>query len=510
MNFRKLFILFSVTKFNEVIIGILITTIFLFLLSGSYLKVYNDDALFYGIIAKHFIGTGNFTFDGIAKTNGFHWIGMITSVIISSIINYFNINNFEDFFKLKYFFDAAIILSLVLLLTKKVIINRINPNNNLLINFLLIVSFVFALTQILLLGLGMELVFLPFLIVVLIFKITAPETKAASTFILAGLIILSRIDYLSVIITITLLSGFVNNSFISKKNLYLISGAITGVLLVFTLNYLAAGSINSTSSTIKSYGFNFQVDPSFIISPFNIFELITYIFLVIYTFRKRDNNLSLFFISSVSFVVFSQVTLMRMFAGGNMGNWYDVVHLSLGLIALYMLFIAILSDKIITMILKRFILIFLTIVIVLITPRLMVKVLLGSVTTYHTCVKEFCSEIISIVPHGENIAIDDLPGIVTIYTKHNIIALDGLVNSPGYVENYLLKGRISNYLKNVGCRWLIIINNRINTKAEKVLTASVGFSFNKKVPGSIVKFKRNQIFLDKYCENLNLALIKLF
>ena len=97
MNFRKLFILFSVTKFNEVIIGILITTIFLFLLSGSYLKVYNDDALFYGIIAKHFIGTGNFTFDGIAKTNGFHWMGMFHAIITAIFINAFT--SFSSFYK---------------------------------------------------------------------------------------------------------------------------------------------------------------------------------------------------------------------------------------------------------------------------------------------------------------------------------------------------------------------------------------------------------------------------
>ena len=74
-----------------------------------------------------------------------------------------------------------------------------------------------------------------------------------------------------------------------------------------------------------------------------------------------------------------------------------------------------------------------------------------------------------MTPDNARLFVSDLPGRLTYFTSRRVTALDGLANSPRYVQDFLLKGRVSEYLEQQSGFLLLLLTeddaNRLDSLA---------------------------------------------
>ena len=179
----------------------LCTLSFLVIPPSHRIRTYQDDALFYGIIAWNTADGHPFTFDGgTSRTTGFHWGGLVLPLVAAFVTHGLpGIVTYRDFFQILFMVDAAV-LALVALLIVLAVARALRslPAMTLL---LLVVS------QSLVRGFGMEQVFLP--LILLQFILLEPEKPHAwlGYLAIACLALITRVDVAILVRTCCLL-GF--------------------------------------------------------------------------------------------------------------------------------------------------------------------------------------------------------------------------------------------------------------------------------------------------------------
>ncbi len=461
------------------------------LLKSNFVNFYNDDALFYPIISKNFFKAGMFTFDGINPTNGFHWGNMMVTNVVTLILEILGktSKNFSEYFIYYALFDAILVMFLTIIILK--LISPFIENKSHFLAYKLLIILIFSLITFK--ALGMETLYFAVLVVYLLSKFANNDIniKLYLAIFVLGLI---RFDFSITIITPLLIYFIYKRNF--KYAFLMICSLLLSLLIIILLNYLTAGTFYSTSSFLKSYG-SYGLNGWTInqLSIGTISYLIIYLLLVFHSIVKFNNDkISRFklYLSSASLFIFLYVNSLRIVKGGNIGAWYDVPHLLLGALTLIIIFNQYNSFFALKRLSINIILLFALLVLIPIKTSLS----RFSIISEHNIIDEiriFSRQAKPYLIKNSPIAVDDYPGFFTYYFDMPVIPLDGLANSPDYINDYLLTARVSDFLKLVNCKNLIIYSNTICNFKGSIYYSQVGFRFNKKIPLSKIFFEEGQI-----------------
>lgn len=475
-------------------------------------RFYNDDALFYSIIAYNFIDTGLFTFDRESKTNGFHWGGMIPALFVCSFIKkiYPNQLSYNDYFVFQTFIDG-LILAIIVFIFWMTVFKKHLVNINSWGKYILSVGFVLFISLSLFPAIGLETIYLPLLFGLLTVRI---ESRSISHFLIgliSFLIILVRIDYL-VIIFVYMIFLKIIDRISSKDLLFSLSGIGFGLSTIFLLNILSANSIFSTSAILKSQEFTLTNVGELVGSNKIVLFLLLYLLLLIVSISISKNNLVdrlCIDLSLLTVLIYIQISLQRTLFGGNLGSWYDVTHFSLGITVVFLLMTKFVKGNKSFFIIKYALIgISTAMAIILIPTGTTIDRYLLKMPENISELKNYCAKIEAIVGKNERLAIDDNPGVFRLYTNRNVIPLDGLVNSNEYIKKYLLVAKVDEYLKKKRIEYLVISRNRVNCGNE-ICTGVVGFLFSKKPVLSTIMFNKEQVLLEDKVGETIYMLIKL-
>lgn len=497
---------------------IVLTLIFCLFINLFHLKhnspeyFYNDDALFYIIIATNYLENGEFTFDKESKTNGFHWGGMIPTILICIFLNLFlnHQTSFYEYFKTFSVVYSICIAALIYLLWKNSI-NKHLFNQKTILRIIISFGITFFLSLSMFPALGMETIYLPILLGILTDRIERKRETPLLMYLILLIGVLIRIDYIGILL-FYLVWFRVRNSISKKEIICGLAGMLSGLIIVFILNDVIADSMLSTSLIIKAHGINIIKLIELLFTKKFIYFLIIYLSLLILSlnvsFDKTIRNKCIDY-SLLAILVYLQVNIQRALWGGNLGSWYDVPHYSFGIIVVILVIInAINANK--SNIYKKISIISIgtIIVLILIPTKTSINRFYFKETERFNDIKTICIKIDKETEKNVRIAIDDLPGIFRIYLDRNIISLDGLVNSSEYINKYLKKAKISEYLKEKQIEYLII-SNKMTKCINNSYVGEVGFLFNENMPRSKIKFKDNQIVMNEKVGNNRMMLIKL-
>lgn len=507
-------------KINKLLsaISFLIWVSYFFVPRNLHVKAYSDDSLFYSIISNNFLDGKLFSFDaGVSVTNGFHWLNMIFVLSCSYFIkSIFIINHYSELLINQYYADAAI-LALVTFFTSALIVKNVNHFSNIFMILLLTIS----ISQCLALGFGMETVFLPLLLVYHINILNRSSKNRLQYFLITLLTVLCRIDFL-IFSALIIFSGYVFKKNILPKK-YLISeiaGLLSGLFIILIINYLSADNVISSSMLVKSAYLKFSLNEFLTnisnLSEYFIVYTISFVFVFKVTKLKTFLNITCLITGFCNLIY---VALQNSFGGNNNGSWYDVVWQTFLIIE-----ILVIADYFININLRKQYLIFasLILVVVLLVPRENIKLRFWYIkdTEYDSFLLKSAEEIEARTKKSDVLAVDDLPGRFTYYTNRNIVSLDGLVNSPYYVNKYLKQARIENYINNkVGYVILLLDKHGLNGLKKKysstensnqMYVGKIGYNFNKNFPKSEFTFDESQIIYCNQTDNFGMCLIKVF
>lgn len=510
------------------IIAILIAINFILGPRDKRIRFYNDDALFYSIIAFNTIEGEHFSFDkGASRTNGFHWIGFIAAYIPAKIYQVLGFNsNYQNYFFYHFFFDIFYLITLSIICSFFILPFFSHKN---FFAFLAIA----ILSQCLILGIGMEVVWL--LAIIIYYGTMVRQNKwdtCAFHWIVGFLIILCRIDFIFVIPFLYLFGCTIrifyqkivtHHFLLIKQILFLFLGALCGAGFVFSLNFLAAEDFLSSSLIAKASTSKFNLDDFMQ----NVYQYkIEWIYILVLSFIQITRNhirsaQAAWFLFSSCLILFV-ISIQRSMGGGNLGCWYDVVWRGCLLIAIMLTIDKAMNEK--KFYYKHLFVAILILGLIIIIPKDTLRIRLNiekeDQKQYWEQLNRLGNKIERSTKPDDLIGVNDLPGRITYFSNRKIVTLDGLANSPYYVRNFLLQQKIDSFIKKNVQYILLMMNKKERQELEhkkkidclsdsNKFIAMVGFPFLSNLPMSQWQFKESDVlWKEKYDkDNLEVWLI---
>jgi len=492
---------------------LLIGLSFLLLPSSQRIRAYNDDALFYGIIAANLANGHSWSFDGgLSKTTGFHWAGMATPAILGKAYGFVRGGfSYQEFFTVLYRLDIILLVlmtSIICGLGRRrdgsLILAGIGP---------------WCISQSLVKGFGMEVVFLPLLLLVCVREATRDEVKTIWLFLAGFALVLTRIDYAPIPVIvgiISLLETRKGHHRVVRSQILIpcFAGPLVGGLLVCGLNFLVSGEFLSSSilakGTARSLSWPDLWDN---LGTQAVFLLIYGMTLVALRSRQVGASAESRVAGMTGFCILVYVILMRSLGGGNLGNWYDVAWGTL-LVRSLLEF----SERHILRISRggwiagAIGLAVLAVVVPRDSLRLRFGIERESRVPYWEALGNLGKKIAASTRVEDRIGVDDLPGRLTFFSNRNFVSLDGVANGPAYVTDFLRKQQVGRYIRDNLDYVLLLLNS---TELEEIerhareedpdqgFVAHVGFPFNKNLKLSEYEFSKEQIIFRQRLQGLN-------
>jgi hypothetical protein len=235
------------------VLGLVVIADFLGVEPAKRIRLYNDDALFYGIIAANTAAGHPFSFDGgISVTTGFHWAGMAQPLLTALVHRLLTGQAaYASLFPWLYVIDAGAIVVAALLVALSLRGALAHP--------LLALVIGLAVAKTAVAGFGTEMIVLLPLVTAFIVAV-ADRTARTSPWryvVLPALIPLARLDYVPLMSLVTVLGLFVPTPVwrcptYRRRALMSLAGLAAGAGLVLLLNTLVGGHPLSSSMLAKS------------------------------------------------------------------------------------------------------------------------------------------------------------------------------------------------------------------------------------------------------------------
>lgn len=472
------------------IVVIVVYNVLLLLICPSYwIRIPSDDALFYSIISTNTLNGYLSSFDGgISSTTGYHIGGMIVPLFVSSIVRLlFGVLSFRQAFPFHYVANTLVIVMYSMYLALYIkrfygIFTTVSAS------FLAVLS-----SQIALLGFGMETVYSTCILLTLIAALRDRKPDIVKLVLLTTLCIISRYDTVILLAVIGISVPLLARQ--SRKRIIVILssmsiGALGAVLLIAITNMSITGNIVPTSILVKSQGLN--------ISFVSVLEqiaamphvVLAYIIVVSPVCKNKEyyNTLTMS-LAVASLCSFLLIAILRSSGKNNLGSWYDVSWLTLLLVSLLVRFDQVLRTKPVH-VAKLLLYVF---VLIAIMPRHSLRLRFGvnhsSDNQYWSAFESLGEYIRTETDENAVLATDDLPGRVTYFSERQVIALDGLANSPDYVIRHLLTGSIGEYIAD-NAQFLVLFTREELQPNASDNSAVIGFLFNSSISESCIHFSK--------------------
>ena len=411
--------------------------------SANRMRLYPDDGMFYGIIATNTVEGAPFSFDGGAsRTTGFHWMGLFPPLAAAAARRaMLGTGAYRDYFDAIFAVDA---LTTALAAFALVVAARRMVRSRWTLALLAAVLF-----QVLLLGFGMESSFAAPLLLALLVEATAERPRRGVVFALALALPAARLDLVPIAALAAALGlARPGRSRRTRLALAAAAGLAAGVALVCAANTLVAGEPLSSSVIAKGSAAALRggdllralaANSAFVLG----FAAILAARLAAPPLRDRRGVV----VAAIGLLLLLQVSVQRSLGGNNLGRWYDVVWMTLFFVSAASIFDAIPARGRAAALVG---VLCLGACAAPLAPREAIRSRLhvehADDDAYYTSWAEFGEAVRKNVPEGARLAADDLPGALCYYSRRNVVALDGLANSPDFVRRYVLTGRVGDYV----------------------------------------------------------------
>jgi hypothetical protein len=481
--------------------GIAVFCSYLIIPTANRIAVYEDDALFYSIVASYAVTGNGFTFDGgNSQTNGFHWGRMVLSLLTFEGIELVKgQTSFREAMSVAFYVDAMTlaVCSMIIAMVMSRFVTR----------GWLAAVLVPLVAQALSTSFGMEQLLTATLLVMSIGHCASLHPKSLRVFFISFVMATTRIDsvWMAPLVVVATLS--VNGRTISSpERLKLLSGsilgAVAGVVVTGLLNYLAAGDCLSSSMIAKGYRLGFSAETLFLeLSEKKIPLAILFLLgAFAWTALRRRGTMSpeapVACVVSLLGISSLLIVSIQRSSGSNIGVWYDAIWataivVSGGLMATFLLNRGFFGEVLILAVVG---------LLVLAVPefRRHIDLRANGVDErgeYFQSFDRIGQRIREQTQEADLIGTCDLPGRLTYFSGRRIVALDGLANSPRYVKQVLIRGQIVEYVhRNIS--QLLIFDRRKSDQFRREKIAYIGFPFSRSIPQEEYHFTETDIVFE--------------